>query len=247
MTLILIIIIGFCTTFIGTLTGGGGLIGMPSMLLVGLPIHSVIATAKFSNVFSSFSSFYVLLKQRELTMKEVRKLIPVPLIGGISGGLLANSFSDTTMNLIAVFLLSFAFILNFVKKPSASEGSHWKLNKKIFPALYGISVYDGMFGPGQGTLLMYTFLHTGASYVKALALTRFQTFISCFAAFTSYFFAGHFMWEQALCYTAGGILGAQLAVRLAKRISPAYLKMLLHAVTLLLILQILYRLISGQI
>ncbi|MBM7694604.1 putative membrane protein YfcA [Peribacillus deserti] len=67
MTLVLIILIGFCTTFVGTLTGGGGLIGMPSLLLIGLPIHSVIATAKFSNVFSSFSSFYVLLKQRELS------------------------------------------------------------------------------------------------------------------------------------------------------------------------------------
>ncbi|MFD2974013.1 hypothetical protein [Peribacillus deserti] len=63
----------------------------------------------------------------------------------------------------------------------------------------------------------------------------------------SYFFAGHFLWEQALCYTAGGILGAQLAVRMALKISPYYLKLLLHAITLLLILQILYRLLNGQI
>ncbi|MFF2499379.1 MULTISPECIES: hypothetical protein [Peribacillus] len=39
------------------MAGSGGLIGMPSLLLlIGLPIHQIIGSVKFSNMFSSFSS-----------------------------------------------------------------------------------------------------------------------------------------------------------------------------------------------
>ncbi|PLS16504.1 sulfite exporter TauE/SafE family protein [Bacillus sp. M6-12] len=242
MTEILLILIGFCASFIGTLAGSGGLIGMPSLLLIGIPIHSVIATAKFSNVFSSFSSFYILLKQKELSWRDAATLIPFALGGGMAGGLLANSFSEKTMTVLAVFLLSGALAMNFLKKPKGDSEGIWKLEKKAYPTLFGISVYDGMFGPGQSTLLMYAFLHQGASYLKALALTRAQTFISCAAAFATYLFAGNFKWEIAIYYALGGIFGAQFAVRVARRLSKEHLKVILHLVTVALIVQLLIRL-----
>lgn len=243
MTEALLILIGFTATFIGTLAGSGGMIGMPAMLLLGFPIHNVIATAKFSNIFASFSSFFVLIKQKELTFNDVTALIPFALFGGLIGGLLANSFTENTMNVIAVLLLVSAFILSILKKPQAKETHSWSLPKKTYPALFSISVYDGMFGPGQATLLMYTFLNSGAAYLKSLALTRFQTFISCLAAFITYLAAGNFIWEMAIFYALGSLGGAQAAIFAARRISTAYLHLILHCVTLLLIIQLMYRLL----
>ncbi|WP_409305250.1 sulfite exporter TauE/SafE family protein [Peribacillus sp. SCS-155] len=247
MTELLLILIGFAASFVGTISGSGGLIGMPSMLLVGIPIHHVIATAKFSNIFSSFSSFYTLLRQRELTWSQVWPLIPFALFGGLSGGLLANSFSETTMNIAAIILLLSAFIISFTKKPKSRDGENFLLPKKAYPSLLGISVYDGMFGPGQATLLMYTFLNNGASYLKALAFTRFQTFISCAAAFSTYLLAGNFDWRLAIYYAIGSLAGSQLAIRAARHISPRQLKLILHAVTIALICQLIYRVISQNI
>lgn len=247
MTALLLMLIGFTATFIGTLAGSGGLIGMPSMLLIGIPIHSVIATAKFSNMFSSFSSFYTLLKQRELTWKNVSALIPFALFGGLSGGFLANAFTENTMNIMAIALLSSAFLISFLKKPKPSLDGVWKLPKKTYPSLLGISVYDGMFGPGQATLLMYTYLQNGASYLQALAFTRFQTFISCAAAFVTYLYAGHFKWDTALYYAIGSLAGAQVAVRVARYISSKHLRYILHAVTIALIIQLLYRVLQENV
>lgn len=243
MTEALLILIGFTASFIGTLAGSGGMIGMPAMLLLGFPIHSVIATAKFSNIFASFSSFFVLIKQKELTLFDVSALIPFALLGGLIGGLLANSLTENTMNVIAVLLLVSAFLLNILKKPQVKESPSWSLPKKTYPVLFGISVYDGMFGPGQATLLMYTFLHSGAAYLKSLALTRFQTFISCLAAFITYLAAGNFMWEMAVFYALGSLGGAQAAIFAARRISTAYLHLILQSVTILLIIQLMYRLL----
>ncbi|MGM0826988.1 MAG: hypothetical protein ACQEU4_02085 [Bacillota bacterium] len=45
---------GLVVALIGTLAGSGGLIGMPVMLLLGLPIHTAIATSKFFKHYEFF-------------------------------------------------------------------------------------------------------------------------------------------------------------------------------------------------
>ncbi|MDZ5470607.1 sulfite exporter TauE/SafE family protein [Bacillus sp. 31A1R] len=239
MDLWMLVVIGFITTFVGTLAGSGGLIGMPSMLLVGLPIHSAIATAKFSNTLSSFSSFYFLLKNKQISFSSALKTAPFALGGGITGGILANSISEETMTIMAIFLLSLALVLALIRKPIEKDSADlMKIDKKIFPYLFGIGIYDGMFGPGQSTLLMYTYLHKGFTYLKAMAFTRFQTFLSCFGSFFLFLSAGHFNIQVGLSYALGAIIGAQLAVRVAKRMKVLYLKRLLHIVTVILIVQL---------
>ncbi|WP_260284148.1 hypothetical protein [Peribacillus aracenensis] len=47
MTIILLLVISFAASSVGTSAGSGGLIGMPFLLLIGLPIHQVIGSVKF--------------------------------------------------------------------------------------------------------------------------------------------------------------------------------------------------------
>lgn len=98
-----------------------------------------------------------------------------------------------------------------------------------------------MFGPGQATMLMYTFLRNGATYLQSLAFTRFQTFISCTAAFITYFMAGNIAWGIAIYYTIGSLIGSQLALRVAQKISTGQLKFILHSVTIALLIQLVIR------
>ncbi|WP_286198025.1 sulfite exporter TauE/SafE family protein [Bacillus sp. ISL-34] len=189
-------------------------------------------------MFSSFSSFYILFKKKQLKLKDALQLIPLSLFGGFCGGLLANSFSEKAMNLLAICLLTVALIMNFIKKPKPSDESDWHLPKKVYPSLFGISVYDGRFGPGQATMLMYTFFINGATYLQALAFTRFQTFT---AAFITYFLSGNIAWEIAIYYTTGSLIGSQLALRVAQKISTRQLKFILHSVTIALLIQLVIR------
>ncbi|MFT4415195.1 sulfite exporter TauE/SafE family protein [Fredinandcohnia humi] len=236
-------IIGFIGTFIGTLAGGGGLISLPAMLVTGVPIHSAIAANKFSNIFSSFSSFLVLLKEKKIKLTSALIVAPFSFLGGISGGKIATSISEEYMTVVAIILLSFALVLNFLKKPQEKEETKEKIPKRVYPYLFGIGLYDGMFGPGQGTLLMYTLLHYGFSYISAVAFTRFQTFLSCLGAFTVFFTSGHMNWNVTLFLAAGSILGAQVSVRFAQRLSKGQLQFILRLVTIALILQLSYRII----
>ncbi|MCD7035475.1 sulfite exporter TauE/SafE family protein [Metabacillus sp. GX 13764] len=233
-------LIGIFTSLLGTLAGGGGLIGMPAMMLYGLPVHTIIAANKFSNTISSFSSFFVLLRDKTIRLKDALAIIPFACAGGITGALLASLISEKTMTGIALVLLVFALILQFVKKPVAMADQTGKIPAKIYPLLYGISVYDGLFGPGQASLNMQVYLHQGFSYLKAIAFTRFQTFLSCFGALLM--FQGHGLvdWQAALSLAAGSLIGAQLSVRIAKKIRSNQAIWIVRLITIFIIAQLLY-------
>ncbi|MGE7764317.1 TSUP family transporter [Peribacillus sp. NPDC096540] len=102
-----------------------------------------------------------------------------------------------------------------------------------------------MFGPDQATMLMYTFLRNGATYLQSLVFTRFQTFMSCTAAFITYFISGNIVWEIAIYYTIASLTGPQLALRVAKKISTRQLKFILHTVTIALLIQLIIRVVIS--
>ncbi|MFC7371997.1 sulfite exporter TauE/SafE family protein [Fictibacillus iocasae] len=234
----LLFLIGICATFLGTLAGGGGILSFPAMLLLGVPPHIAIASNKFSNTFSSFSSFYVLLRKKEVTLRTL--VVPgfFSLAGGIAGSQLSVAIPSHVMNVLALFLLVAAFMLTYLKRPDETIDFKGPIPSSTYPLLFGIGAYDGMFGPGQGTLQMNVFLNKGFSVIRAIAFTRFNTFLSCIGAAVSYIASGFFLAEVAIPLAAGSLIGAQLAVRSAKKLSKKHILMMVRALTLLLILQL---------
>lgn len=238
MEYVLIFFIGICATTIGTLAGGGGLISLPAMLLMGIPVHSAIGANKVSNTISSFSSFFHLYKKKEISLQESLWMIPVSISGGISGGFIASKISEENMYLIAVFLLIFAFIASFIGKKDFTGDAQLKLNKISASGLYGIGIYDGLFGPGQGTLMLYLFGHLNISYIRAVGFVRLATFSSCLGAAVTYISTGKIIWPLTLALLFGSVIGAQTGVRIAKKLKPKYVKPILRTVTIALIIQI---------
>lgn len=214
-----LIFIGFIATFIGTFGGGGGLINLPSMLLLGVPIHTAIAANKFSNTFSSFSSFYTIWKRKEVQLKLGLSILPYTITGGIFGALLASYLSEEVLLRVALILLIAATSLNIAKSKLTKLKKESSPPRLFYPAYIGIGTFDGLFGPGQATLLMHSFLNAGYSFLTSIGLTRLQTFSSCFVSFIVYFSMGYFDWRVGLALGAGSFLGAQAAVRLADRLA----------------------------
>ncbi|MFD2446931.1 sulfite exporter TauE/SafE family protein [Bacillus sp. CGMCC 1.16607] len=238
MEYVLLYFIGICATTIGTLAGGGGLISLPAMLIMGIPVHSAIGANKVSNTVSSFSSFFHLYKKKELTLKESFWIVPVSLGGGISGGFIASKISGENMYIIAAILLIFAFIASFLGKGSFTGKEPLKMNKISVPGLYSIGIYDGLFGPGQGTLMLYLFGYLNIAYIRAVGFVRLATFSSCFGAAITYIATGKIIWPMTLALLLGSLTGAQIGVRIAEKLKPKFVKPILRVVTIALIIQI---------
>lgn len=231
-------VIGLFATTLGTLAGGGGLISLPAMLLLGIPVHSAIGANKVSNTVSSFSSFYYLIKKKKITLRESFWIIPISLIGGVTGGYIASNISEEYMYLVVSILLIFAFFTSFLGKKGFTGEEPLKANKHSIAGLYSIGIYDGLFGPGQGTLMLYLFSYLNISYIQAVGFVRLATFSSCFGAAVTYTIAGDIIWPLTIALLLGSVSGAQTGVRIAEKLNPKYVKPILRIVTVLLIVQI---------
>lgn len=232
--------IGLFATMLGTLAGGGGLISLPAMLLLGMPVHSAIGANKVSNTISSFSSFFYLIQKKTITLKESIWIVPVCLIGGVTGGVIASNISEKHMYVVVSILLIFAFITSFIGKKGFTGEEALKISKKSMAGLYSIGIYDGLFGPGQGTLMLFLFSYLNISYIRAVGFVRLATFSSCLGAAVTYIATGEIIWPLTIALLVGSVTGAQAGVRIAEKLNPDYVKPILRIVTVLLIVQIIY-------
>jgi len=240
MEYLLFLSIGIAGNVIGTLVGGGGLITLPTMMLMGVPVHSAIGANKVSNMVSAFSSFYTIYRRKELAWSEMRSVLLVSLIGGTLGGLFASLMDSQTLTLIAIILLGFALIMSFIGGADFGEREQFFMNRKNGPILLGVGFYDGMFGPGSSTLALYTYAHEKLSYIKAVGLSRVGVFAMCSGAAITYIATGKIEWPLTLILMIGSTIGAQIGIVLARKVNAKQVKLLLRIVTIVLILQLVY-------
>jgi len=244
MEYILLFFVGVCATTLGTLAGGGGLISLPSMLMLGIPIHSAIGANKVSNTISSFTSLFHLYRKKQISIRQSFWIIPVSIIGGISGGWLASKLSEEKMSMIAIILLILAFITSFIGKGSFSGKKALKPNKLSITGLYSIGLYDGMFGPGQGTFMLYLFSYLKISYIKAVGYVRLATLSSCIGAASTYILSGKIIWPITIALILGSVTGAQIGVRIAEKMKPSLVRPLLRIILVSLLIQVTFDYLS---
>lgn len=238
MDFIIMFFVGMFAMTLGTLAGGGGLITMPALLLLGIPIHSVVGATKISTTVSSISTFVTVLVKKQITLRESFWILPISLTAGFSGGFIANRLAEDTMYTLAIVLLIFALLTSFLSGINFAGKDVLRPTKISVPGLFGIGLYDGMFGPGQGTLLLYLFGYMRVSYIRAIGFVRLATFSSGFGAAINYIAMGKVIWPITISLTAGAIVGAWIGIIIAERINPQYVKPILRIVTIALIVQL---------
>lgn len=235
---ILLFFIALVAMMLGTLAGGGGLITMPAMLLMGIPIHSVIGANKISTTVSSFTTFLTVLLKKQITLRESWWILPVSLTAGTLGGVIATNIPEATLYKLAIILLIGAFFTSFLSKADFEGKAILQPSKTGVAGLLGIGLYDGLFGPGQGTLLLFLFNQLRISYMRAIGFVRLATFSSGFGAAISYIYMGTIIWPIAFVLVLGSLAGAQVGVHIAQKLNPKYVRILLRVVIIGLIAQL---------
>lgn len=237
--------IGMISSFVGTLAGGAGLITLPAMMLVGVPIHIGIATNKFSSGIAALTSVSYLLKNKYLDGKTICINVSVALLGGVCGALITASMSEKSMNVIALILLVFALMVTLRSKKwvSSVEGSsnNTSIASRIIP--FFIAAYDGGFGPGSSTFGIIHYISQNHTYMKAVHLTRALILGSCLGAFVVFYQTGFVQWHNAIAMAIGSAIGSQIGLLALPRIPFRYAKSLLITIIFLLIGQVLYKFI----
>jgi uncharacterized membrane protein YfcA len=79
-----------------------------------------------------------------------------------------------------------------------------------------IGLYDGFFGPGTGSFLIFLFVRVfGFDFLRASAVAKLVNVACNLAALTLFAGLGHVFWQLGLLMAACNILGSLIGTRLA--------------------------------
>lgn len=98
--------------------------------------------------------------------------------------------------------------------------AHTGVRERAFAVLTGslIGFYDGFFGPGTGSFLIFLFIRFfGFDFLAASAVAKIVNVACNLAALLWFGYSGHLLWQvgvlMAVFNVAGSLTGSQLAMR----------------------------------
>ena len=104
-----------------------------------------------------------------------------------------------------------------------------------FIMAFGMGFYDGFFGPGTGSFLIFGFLYLGYDFVTAAGNAKALNFASGVGALVAFAMSGTIVWSYGLIMASAMVVGALCGSRLAIKKGASYVRPLYLLVTTLLI------------
>lgn len=218
--LLLLALAAFAAGVVDAIGGGGGLITLPALLLAGVPPHQALATNKTQALLGTSAAAWTYRRHGLLDMQGIQGLLVAAPLGAALGALCAVFLPTASLQpLIVVMLIAASLFMLLLPRLRSSlrarpsPKAHW-----ITLAVAGLGFYDGLFGPGAGSLsilICVLFLNDSLSHAsaraKVLNLSTMCMSVSLFA------FHGLVRWElsalMACANLVGGIVGARLVLR----------------------------------
>jgi uncharacterized membrane protein YfcA len=240
-TALLLGLAAFVAGFIDSIAGGGGLIGVPALLLAGLSPVEALGTNKWQSLFGSGSATLAYASKGHVNLRQQLPSAALCLLGGAIGAMIATIVPGEWLRALLPVLLV-AIALYFAFKPNMDDVDK---AQRMTPFLFGVTIvpaiglYDGVFGPGTGSFFMLAFVSLlGYGVLKATAHTKLLNFSSNIGSFIVFAFAGAIVWKVGLLMGIAQFLGARLGASLAMRIGARLIKPLLVTICVALAIRL---------
>lgn len=230
---------GFVASFIDSVVGGGGLISLPSLLMVGLPPTQALGTNKMASVMGSCTSTLSFLRSGKIDLKIISWQFPLSFIGSAAGVYTVQQIPSQFLKPLVIVMLIAVTIYTFCKKDwgsiSTYDGVKGKTAWLSGLAALTIGFYDGFFGPGAGSFFIFCFLMVGFDFVVAAGNAKALNFASNIAAVLAFAYFGSIQYAYAIPMGIAMILGALAGSKLAIRKGAAYVRPLFIFMSVMLI------------
>ncbi len=223
VTVLLLTAASLLAGFIDAIAGGGGLVLLPA-LLVGLPITSPLPMVLGTNKLAACSGTSLALSQFVRARIVPLRTLVVPtllaMLGSLVGARLTGALSALYLRPVMLVLL-IAMLLFVLLQPRLGEHHAPKHTgrasfARVAAITLAVGFYDGFFGPGTGTLLIFLFVTLlGFDFLHASAFAKAANWGSNIAALTWFTVHGHVLWGLAVLLAAANVAGAFFGSRLA--------------------------------
>jgi len=240
--IILACIAGFFGAVVDAIVGGGGLITTPALLAIGMPTHLALGTNKFASSMGTISSSYHFYKSGNMNLKLLKYLLPFSLVGSALGVLAVLAIEPDFLRVLIIGLVICIGAYTLLKKDLGIHNTFTGLTRKkialgVLLALV-LGFYDGFFGPGTGSFLIFGLIHIfGYDFKKASANSKLMNLFSNTTAFVLFLINGKVMFLVALPMSISMIIGARVGAKLAITKGAAFIKPVFITVSFALVVK----------
>lgn len=217
-------VFAFCGGMIDAAVGGGGLVQVPALLHT-LPQHSlstVFGTNKLAVLVGNISSIFSYVKKIKIVWKLMLSTMASAFVFSFLGAFSVSLVPQEVMEYVVFFVLIAMAIYTFAKKNLGRVHSAAPCGyREVLLGFFGgglVGFYDGIFGPGSGSLLLFMFVkYFGYDFLNASASAKLVNLGTFSAALLFFIPSGHVLWVigglVAVCNMAGALTGTFLALR----------------------------------
>lgn len=247
--ILIIIAGGFLAAFVDSVVGGGGLISVPALLAAGLPPHLALGTNKLAGTMSSLTSTIAFFRSGNVNLRMAGKFVPFTAVGAIGGTLLLQLVPSDWLRPIVVVMLLLVTLYTLFRQDWGKVSTLKALSRKgwivMAVAAFLLGGYDGFFGPGTGSFLIFAFLLLGLDFVKAAGNAKLLNLTSNLFALMTFMFLGSITYGVGLLMGAAMVLGSLVGSRIAIKQGAKYVRPLFIGVSALLIARQIWTIAAG--
>jgi uncharacterized membrane protein YfcA len=218
----------FLAGLIDAVAGGGGLIQVPALFAVfpSVPPAVLLGTNKLSAIAGTTIATLRYGWSVPIQWRSVLPAAGIAGLGAIAGAKTVTLVDPEMLRPLLLLILGGMAIYTLVRPKLGERGAaKAPLNSEgaLFFVVAGtFGFYDGFFGPGAGSVLMFAMVRLfGYDFLSAAATTKVLNLSTNFGALVLFMATGNVLYAVALPMAAfnvvGGFLGAHLAVRRGSR------------------------------
>lgn len=218
----------FIAGVIDAIAGGGGLIALPTYLMTGMPVHMAYGCGKLQCSLGSTMAVLRFGKNGVLDGKfAALTAVAGELASAVATQLVLYLDEAIVRNIVLVMLPAAAIMILLPKKQGQGNIIKQIVNgKNILLVLVSgllLGTYDGVFGPGGGTIAIMIFsllLHYDLRV--AAANSKVVIMASNYMALVGYLLTGNIIYQiaipAAICNMLGNYIGAGLAIKKGEKL-----------------------------
>jgi len=239
--------------FIDAAVGGGGLITVPALLLglpAGTPMTTLLGTNKVVACTGTTVAAFKFVRSGILPWREMVLPVVFAAGGSVLGSRLTYSVHPDILRPLVVALLLAVFVFTLARPDLGSlHAPRFGLAHQRGLAAFisfVVGAYDGFFGPGTGTFMIYLFVAVlGFDFLRSSALAKAANWASNAAALVFFLAHGSWLWKVALPMAAANGIGGYLGARVALERGSRWVRLLFIGVVTALVLRLGWQLVRG--
>ncbi len=243
----------FLAGFIDSVVGGGGLVQIPALLILlppGTPVADVFGTNKLVGISGTATAAWNFARHVEIDWRAVLPATAAGFAFSVLGARTVSHLNPAVLRPMVLVLLVAVAIYTFIRKdfgslhaPRLSMSRQQWIGSGVGAV---IGFYDGFFGPGTGSFLIFIFIGMfGFNFLAASAASKVVNTATNLSTVIYFAATNHVIYRLAVPMAVCNMLGSLTGTRLAILRGSRFVRLFFLGVVAAIICKLAYDLARG--